>query len=199
MSIIFVVAVVAAYLIGAVPFGLLFARLLTGKDPREHGSGNIGATNAMRTGGKKVGAITLLADILKGTIPVVIAMSLNADELLIGAVAMAAFFGHIFPIYLGFKGGKGVATMFGVVLPWMPWVALGAFVVWYISFKLSRYVSLASILSGVSLPLFALFLNASWVSFGVCMVLGGIMIIRHQSNIQRLIAGEEPKTESKSN
>ncbi|MDX8403650.1 MAG: glycerol-3-phosphate 1-O-acyltransferase PlsY [Mariprofundaceae bacterium] len=194
----FLLAVVAAYLIGAIPFGLLFARLLTGRDPRKHGSGNIGATNAMRTGGKRVGAITLLADILKGTIPVALAMVLGADELLIGAVALAAFFGHVFPIYLGFKGGKGVATMFGVVIPWMPWVAVGAFIIWFIVFKLSRYVSLASIIAGVSLPLFTLSLHASWVSFGVCMVLGGIMILRHQSNIQRLMAGEEPKTESKS-
>lgn len=194
----FFLAVVAAYLLGAVPFGLLFARLLTGKDPREHGSGNIGATNVMRTGGKRVGAITLLADILKGTIPVAIAIALDADELLIGAVALAAFFGHIFPVYLGFKGGKGVATMFGVIIPWMPWVAVGAFIVWVIVFKLSRYVSLASIFAGVSLPLFTLLLHASWVSFGVCMVLGGIMILRHQSNIQRLIAGEESKTERKS-
>lgn len=195
----FFLAVVAAYLLGAVPFGLLFARLLTGKDPREHGSGNIGATNAMRTGGKRVGVITLLADILKGTIPVAIAIALDADELLIGAVALAAFFGHIFPVYLGFKGGKGVATMFGVVIPWMPWVAVGAFVVWLVVFKFSRYVSLASILAGVSLPLITLFLHASWISFGICMVLGGIMILRHQSNIQRLISGEEPKTESESN
>ena len=198
MSIFFVAAVVAAYLIGAIPFGLLFARLLTGKDPRQHGSGNIGATNAMRTGGKKVGALTLLADILKGTVPVAIALALGGDELLIGAVALAAFLGHIFPVYLGFKGGKGVATMFGVVIPWLPWVAVGAFVVWFIFFKLTRYVSLASIVAGISLPLFSLFIQASWVAFGVCMILGALMILRHQSNIQRLIAGDEPKVGAKS-
>jgi len=187
-------AVVAAYLIGAIPFGLLFARLLTGKDPREHGSGNIGATNALRTAGKKVGALTLLADILKGTIPVALAMALGGDQLLVGAVALAAFLGHIFPVYLGFRGGKGVATMFGVVIPWLPWVAAGAFAVWFVAFKLTRYVSLASILAGVSLPLLALALQASWAAFAVCFVLAAIMILRHQSNIRRLLAGEEPKT-----
>ena len=95
-------AAVAAYLIGAIPFGLLFARWLTGKDPRTHGSGNIGATNAMRTGGKKVGALTLLADILKGTIPVAIAIVADSERLLIAVVALAAFIGHIFPVYLNF-------------------------------------------------------------------------------------------------
>lgn len=184
----------AAYLIGAIPFGLLFARLLTGKDPREHGSGNIGATNALRTAGKKVGALTLLADILKGTIPVALAMALGGDQLLVGAVALAAFLGHIFPVYLGFRGGKGVATMFGVVVPWLPWVAAGAFAVWFVAFKLTRYVSLASILAGVSLPLLALALQVSWAAFAVCFVLAAIMILRHQSNIRRLLAGEEPKT-----
>lgn len=186
-----------AYLIGAIPFGLLFAKLLTGKDPREHGSGNIGATNAMRTGGKKVGAVTLLADIFKGTIPVSIVIMLGADELLIGAVALSAFLGHIFPVYLAFKGGKGVATMFGVMIPWMPWVAIGTFIIWFVVFKLTRYVSIASVLAGISLPLLTLALYVSWVNFGVCMVLGGIMILRHKGNIERLIAGVEPKTGSK--
>ncbi len=190
-------AVVAAYLIGAIPFGLLFARMLSGKDPREHGSGNIGATNAMRTGGKKVGALTLLADIVKGTIPVAAVIALDGDEPLIALVALAAFIGHIFPVYLGFRGGKGVATMFGVVLPWLPWVATGAFIVWLISFKLTRYVSLSSIFAGISMPLFALVLQASWAAFGICMVLGVLMILRHRSNIQRLIAGQEPKTGGK--
>lgn len=198
MSILSVAAVFAAYLIGAIPFGLLFARLLTGKDPRLHGSGNIGATNAMRTGGKKVGVLTLLADILKGTAPVAFVMAWDGEEFLIGAVALAAFLGHVFPVYLGFKGGKGVATMFGVVIPWLPWVAIGAFVVWFICFKLTRYVSLASVVAGVSLPLFSLLVQASWAAFGVCTMLGALMILRHQSNIKRLIAGDEPKAGTKS-
>jgi glycerol-3-phosphate acyltransferase PlsY len=177
---------------------LLFARLITGKDPRQHGSGNIGATNAMRTGGKKVGALTLLADILKGSIPVGIVIAMEGEEMLVAAVALAAFFGHIFPVYLGFKGGKGVATMFGVVIPWMPWVAVGAFVVWFISFKLSRYVSLASILAGISMPIIVLLLQESMAAFSVCAVLGTVMILRHKSNIERLIAGTESKTGGKS-
>lgn len=191
-------ATAAAYLIGAVPFGLLFARVLTGKDPREHGSGNIGATNALRTSGKMVGALTLLADIVKGAIPVAIAIWLQAEELLLGAIALAAFFGHIFPIYLGFKGGKGVATMFGVLIPWMPLVAAGAFAVWFVVFKLTRYVSLASILAGLSMPILALALTGATVPTLVCLTLGVVMTIRHHSNIKRLIAGEESKTGDKS-
>jgi len=191
-------AIAAAYLIGAVPFGLLFARLLTGKDPREHGSGNIGATNALRTSGKTVGILTLLADIIKGAVPVAIALWLEADAFLVGCIALAAFIGHIFPVYLGFKGGKGVATMFGVVIPWMPWVAVGAFVVWLVLFKLTRYVSVASILAGLSMPLFALLLTWAWFPTIICLLLGTIMTIRHHENIRRVIAGEEPKTGAKS-
>jgi len=187
-------AAVAAYLVGAIPFGLLFARWLTGKDPRTHGSGNIGATNAMRTGGKKVGALTLLADILKGTIPVAIAIMAHSDQLLIAFVALAAFIGHIFPVYLRFKGGKGVATMFGVVIPWMPWVAVGAFVVWLIVFRSTRYVSLASIIAGAALPLFTWLLGASVEAIMLCLALGGLMTARHYTNIGRLWQGVEPKT-----
>jgi len=187
-------AAVAAYLVGAIPFGLLFARWLTGKDPRTHGSGNIGATNAMRTGGKKVGALTLLADILKGTIPVAIAIMADSERLLIAVVALAAFIGHIFPVYLNFKGGKGVATMFGVVIPWMPWVAVGAFAVWLVVFRSTRYVSLASIIAGAALPLFAWLLGASVEAILLCLVLGGLMTARHYTNIGRLWLGVEPKT-----
>lgn len=194
MSLTEILAIVAAYLIGAVPFGLIFARILTGKDPRQHGSGNIGATNALRTSGKAVGALTLLADIVKGSIPVAIAIAVEAEELLVGAIALAAFLGHIFPVYLGFKGGKGVATMFGVIIPWMPWVAAGAFAVWLVAFKVSRYVSIASMLSGLALPVFALILQDEWLPVFACAILGLVMIIRHQSNIVRLLAGEESKT-----
>jgi len=194
LSALILIAAIIAYLIGAIPFGLLFARWLTGKDPRSHGSGNIGATNAMRTGGKKVGALTLLADILKGTIPVAVAIMVDSEQLLIATVALAAFIGHIFPVYLRFKGGKGVATMFGVVIPWMPWVAIGAFLVWLVVFRSTRYVSLASIIAGITLPLFAWLLGASVEATLLCLVLGGLMTARHYTNIGRLWAGIEPKT-----
>jgi len=194
LSGVIIIAAIAAYLIGAIPFGLLFARWLTGRDPRSHGSGNIGATNAMRTGGKKVGALTLLADVLKGTIPVAIAMMLDSEPMLIAAVALAAFIGHIFPVYLRFKGGKGVATMFGVVIPWMPWVAVGAFAVWLVVFRSTRYVSLASIIAGIVLPLFAWLSGASVEAILLSLALGCLMTARHHTNIGRLWLGVEPKT-----
>lgn len=183
----------AAYLIGAVPFGLLFARLLTGRDPRQHGSKNIGATNALRTGGKLVGILTLVADIAKGALPVAIVLVMDSREELVAAVALAAFFGHIFPVYLGFRGGKGVATMFGVLIPWAPWVAVISFAVWLLVFRTFRYVSMASMLAGVTLPVAAWMLEGSLWLVATGAVLGGVMIIRHHANIRRLLAGEEPK------
>ncbi len=193
-------AIIAAYLLGSIPFGLLFSRYLTGKDPREYGSGNIGATNALRTGGKKVGILTLLADIGKGALAVALAEYLQQDEVLIAAVALAVFLGHVFPIYLKFKGGKGVATMFGVLIPWLPWVALATFVCWLSLFKITRYVSLASVVAGIMLPFVAWVLGKlQWSSnhasvLWVCMILGALMVLRHGENLKRLWAGEEPKT-----
>ncbi|MDX8383073.1 MAG: glycerol-3-phosphate 1-O-acyltransferase PlsY [Ghiorsea sp.] len=188
---------IATYFLGAIPFGLLFAKWMTGKDPREHGSGNIGATNALRTGGKKVGICTLLADILKGVLPVALALKLGFSALEVGFIALTAFLGHIFPVYLKFKGGKGVATMFGVLIPWLPWVAVLSFVIWFVAFKMTRYVSLASVLSGLALPLLAWLLSASVPAVITCAVLGSIMTIRHTENIERLLAGTESKVGSK--
>lgn len=187
-----ILIVIGAYLVGAIPFGLLFAFWLTGKDPRQHGSGNIGATNVVRTGGKAVGLMTLIADIAKGAAPVALALYFT-DEMTVALAAMAAFLGHLFPVYLRFKGGKGVATMFGVILPWQPWLALATFVVWALVFGLSRYVSLASIIAGLSLPLFAWQLNASGLCIVVMALLALLMTVRHSSNIQRLISGTELK------
>ncbi|MDQ6973390.1 MAG: glycerol-3-phosphate 1-O-acyltransferase PlsY [Mariprofundaceae bacterium] len=195
--------ILLAYLLGAIPFGLLFSRWFTGKDPRQHGSGNIGATNAMRTGGKTVGICTLLADIAKGVIPVAIAMSIQHDPRITNAVALAAFLGHIFPIYLKFKGGKGVATMFGVLIPWLPWVAIASFAIWLILFKLTRYVSLASILAGLLLPLLAWSLasiqhqSLHLSSLILCTCLAFLMIARHHENIVRLWQGTESKINKK--
>jgi len=188
--------VAAAYLIGAIPFGLLFTRWLTGKDPRDFGSGNIGATNASRTGGKKVGLMTLAADIIKGAIPVAIAMQFG-NEWLTAATAIASFLGHIFPVYLGFKGGKGVATMFGVLLPWQPLVGVIAFAIWLVALGLWRYVALASILAGISLPFVAWLLDASQPAIYACILFFILMSARHQDNMQRLLAGTENRVGSK--
>jgi len=185
---------ILTYFVGAIPFGLLFARWLTGKDPRDHGSGNTGATNALRTSGKKVGIFTLLADVLKGVIPVAMALMLDFSQSQIMLIAIAAFVGHIFPIYLKFKGGKGVATMFGVFLPWIPITAIIAFAAWFIMFKATRYVSVASIAAGFVLPLAAWATHASDAALMTCLFVGGLVTIRHHSNVSRLIQGEEPKS-----
>ncbi len=187
-----VAIVVLAYFLGSVPFGLLFARWLTGKDPRQHGSGNIGATNVSRTGGKAVGALTLLADMAKGSLPVWWAMRVG-DEGLIAATATAAFLGHIFPVYLKFRGGKGVATMFGVLLPWQPLMALVAFIVWLLALLIWRYVALASILAGFTLPVSAWLLHVSAPCRAAVVLFCLLMLIRHQSNIQRMRAGTEDR------
>jgi len=194
---VFLLLIAAAYLLGAVPFGLVFSRCLTGKDPRDFGSGNIGATNAARTGGKKIGLLTLAADIIKGAIPVAIAMQLGGEgpsrEWFIAVTAVAAFLGHIFPVYLKFQGGKGVATMFGVLLPWQPQVAIIAFAVWLAAIALSRYVALASILAGISLPLSAWLFGASPPVLYACLLFCVLMAVRHQSNVQRLLSGTESR------
>jgi len=184
--------VVLAYLLGSVPFGLLFARWLTGKDPRQHGSGNIGATNVSRTGGKAVGALTLIADMAKGALPVLWAMRAGSEEL-IAATAAAAFLGHIFPVYLKFRGGKGVATMFGVLLPWQPVMAFVAFIVWLAALLLWRYVALASILAGFTLPASAWLLHTSAPCRAAALLFCVLMLVRHQGNIRRMLAGTEDR------
>ncbi|RMH61900.1 MAG: glycerol-3-phosphate 1-O-acyltransferase [Zetaproteobacteria bacterium] len=186
--------VVLAYLLGAIPFGLIFSRWLAKRDPRKVGSGNIGATNAMRAGGKRVGLLTLLADIGKGSVAVALALSLHSTHAwFVPVVALAAFIGHIFPVYLRFRGGKGVATMFGVLLPWQPWLAVIAFVFWLLVLKLARYVSLASIIAGWSLPLAAWGLGLSRLEVLACLVFAVLMTQRHHANIRRLRAGTEPR------
>ncbi len=182
------------YLAGSIPFGLLFSKLLARSDPREIGSGNIGATNALRAGGPLVGALTLAADIGKGALPVWLAMRAGAADGLLALVAAAAFLGHLFPVWLKFRGGKGVATMFGVALPWMPGAAALAFAVWLAALKTSRYVSLASIMAGIALPPAAWLAGAGETAIWLCVFLGAMMIWRHRANIRRLIDGTEPTT-----
>jgi len=186
-----------AYLLGGIPFGLLLSKAISNKDPRDHGSGNIGATNALRTGGKLVGILTLLADVGKGALAVALAAH-YAGEALVIYVALLAFIGHIFPVYLKFRGGKGVATMFGVLLPWLPWVSLLAFAVWLLLFFTTRYVAVASMVAAALMPILVLMLHAGGqATLLATSLLAVLVIIRHISNIQRLLRHEEPKTGAK--
>ncbi|MDQ7058026.1 MAG: glycerol-3-phosphate 1-O-acyltransferase PlsY [Ghiorsea sp.] len=143
---------------------------------------------------KKVGVLTLIADVLKGVIPVTLALQLEFSQSQVLIVALAAFFGHIFPVYLKFKGGKGVATMFGVLLPWIPLTAVFTFAAWFILFKITRYVSLASIGAAFVLPFIAWFSHDSDAALIACLVVGGAVAMRHHDNVSRLIAGTESKT-----
>jgi len=191
-----IVALGASYLLGAVPSGLLLSKWLVHRDPREFGSGNTGATNAMRTGGKLVGALTLLADIAKGALPVAVARYAQLPEAGVASIAMAAFLGHLFPIYLRFKGGKGVATMLGVLLPWQPLIAVIGIIFWYVMLKVSRYVSVASIAAALALPLLMWWLDRPAPAEVSAVAIALLVTIKHASNIQRLIAGCEPAIRS---
>jgi len=190
-------AVLAAYLLGAVPFGLLLTKLLRKRDPRDFGSGNIGATNAMRTGGKLVGALTLLADIIKGVIPVSLGLWADLPEIWIAVIAVITFLGHIFPVYLGFKGGKGVATMLGVMLPWQPLAAGSGLLIWVIALKITHYVSLSSILVALLLPLLIVWTGGSVPALLAGMVFASLVTVKHAGNINRLVNGTEPSTRKK--
>jgi len=187
-------AVLAAYLLGAVPFGLLLTKLLSKRDPRDYGSGNIGATNAMRTGGKLVGALTMLADIGKGTLPVLLALFAGLSEAWVAIIAVATFLGHLFPVYLGFKGGKGVATMLGIMLPWQPLAAIAGLLLWIILLKATHYVSLASILAALLLPLLIAWTGGSVPALLVGMIIASLVTLKHASNIKRLMNGTELST-----
>ena len=183
---------VAAYLIGAIPVGVLVARLAGGVDIRRHGSGNIGATNVLRTLGPAAGVITLLGDIVKGYLATSAAGALGGEAWL-GAGAAAAVVGNCWPVFLGFRGGKGVATGLGAFLRAAPLAVLPAALVWIVVVALTRYVSLASILACVGFVMAAWALGAAPPVVGGAAVVALIIVWRHQQNIQRLRAGTESR------
>ncbi len=188
------ILICAAYLIGAIPTGLLLTRLLGGEDIRKAGSGNIGATNVYRVAGRKLGLITLLGDCLKGVIPVVFAQQLfHISGGSLALVAMAAFIGHCFPVYLGFKGGKGVATALGIFLVLSPLSILGALIVFILVLWKWRYISLASISAAAIIPFLVLAVSHSFSLFGATLVIALLVIWRHRTNIERLRSGTENK------
>jgi len=187
-----------AYLLGSIPMGLVAVRLCGGVDPRGAGSGNIGATNVGRTSGKKAGIITLIGDALKGAIPVGAAIYLGAGEFVVAEVGLLAIFGHMFSIYLGFKGGKGVATACGIFVVICP-PALGlSLLVFVVVLLLLNFVSLASMAAALSMPVF-LYLNSEPITFVALGVIAAILIVsKHSSNIGKLIKGTEDGFRKKS-
>jgi acyl phosphate:glycerol-3-phosphate acyltransferase len=191
-----------AYLLGSIPFGYLLVRIFRKEDIRTTGSGNIGATNVARSGAKGLGLLTLLLDCSKSFAAVVIAKHFapgNADLFLLAAVA--AILGHIFPVWLGFRGGKGVASALGVYLA-LSWPsALAAIAVFLVVFLLTKYVSLASIVGAIVLPLIFLKLTAyhSPIAIGSVVFLSLLIIVKHHANISRLLQGKESKFGSKKN
>jgi glycerol-3-phosphate acyltransferase PlsY len=185
------VLIVLSYFIGAVPTGLVLVRLLKGEDIRQYGSGNIGTVNVLRVAGPGIAAIVLFVDIVKGLIPILLAVRGDSSHWTVVFCGIAAVAGHNWSIFLGFRGGKGIATSFGVLLG-LSWVAaVVAAAVWVIAVALTRYASLGSLLGVASVPLTLWWVGApkEYLVFGLIAALFGIY--RHRSNIQRLVSGTE--------
>ena len=191
--------VLASYLLGSIPVGYLLVRLFRNQDIRSVGSGNIGATNVLRSGGKGLGAATFILDATKGAAAVALAAIISphiamAPRNIEALAAVVAVVGHMFPIWLRFRGGKGVATGFGVFLVAAPWGALAAITVFIIVLLLTRYVSLASILGAGSFPVFAYFLvRGDKPAFFIAaqFIVASLIILKHHANIRRLLTGTE--------
>ncbi|WP_421912946.1 glycerol-3-phosphate 1-O-acyltransferase PlsY [Mesorhizobium sp.] len=189
-----IVALVFGYLLGSIPFGLLITRAAGLGDVRKIGSGNIGATNVLRTGNKGLAAATLVLDALKGTAAVLIAGH-YAPEFGLWA-GLGAFLGHLFPVWLGFKGGKGVATYLGVLIGLAWQVALVFAVVWLAVAFLFRYSSLAALIAAIVVPIAVYFLSTPRIA-GLFVVMSIVVFIKHRANISRLLAGTEGKIGAK--
>jgi len=190
-------AVVAAYLLGSVPFAMISAKLFGLADPRTYGSGNPGATNVLRSGNKKAAAFTLVGDALKGWVAVFVAQKLGFGDNAIGLVALAVFFGHLFPVFLKFKGGKGVATAAGVLLALDPLLALAMLATWIFVAFAFRYSSLAAVLAAALAPVFQIMMHGANGQTIVVGILALALIGKHWQNIQRLLGGQEAKVGSK--
>ena len=186
----YLIITLGSYLMGSVPFGFILTKLFLNKDIRKIGSGNIGATNALRTGNKLVGFTTLILDILKAVIPVIFVKFNYPDFIYIAS--LSTFLGHVFPIWLKFKGGKGVATYIGILFSINLIYGLIFIISWMIIFLISKYSSLSSIIASLVMPIYLLiFQNISSIFFGIMFVL---IFYTHKENIKRLKNKEESKT-----
>ena len=180
-----------AYLLGSLSSAILLSKLMGFTDPRIDGSNNPGATNVLRIAGKKAAFFTLLGDCLKGLIPVLIALWIVGDHLIVALIGFSAFLGHCFPLYFNFKGGKGVATAMAVSVGFNWMVGIIIITSWLVFARVFRISSLAAIISFAALPFLIYWQEASLAVAGVFSLMSGILIWRHKSNIQRLLQGKE--------
>ncbi|MBL8405263.1 MAG: glycerol-3-phosphate 1-O-acyltransferase PlsY [Dechloromonas sp.] len=190
-------AILAAYLLGSVPFAMISSRIFGLADPRTYGSGNPGATNVLRSGNKKAALMTLIGDALKGAVAVIAAQQAGLSDTVIALVALAVFIGHLYPIFLKFKGGKGVATAAGVLLALDPILGLAVAGTWLFVAYVSRYSSLAALIAAAAAPVIAVLMHGATNQTVVVGILGMALIGKHWQNIQRLMAGQESKIGSK--
>ena len=184
-----------AYLIGSLSFAVIVARIMGLPDPRSFGSGNPGATNILRTGKKTAAALTLLGDAAKGWLAVwlagIVGGHFGVQILAVHLAAIAVFLGHLFPVFFGFKGGKGVATALGIMLALDPWMGLAVFATWLAVFLITRISSLSALLAALLAPVYGAYFTGSRVTVITLCVLTVLLLWRHRANIQRLLAGEE--------
>ena len=188
-----ILLLISAYLLGSIPTGVILAKAFGNIDPRTLGSKNIGATNVFRTAGKKLGIFTLLGDILKGLIPVAIAQGTLNSYFWIGAVALAAFLGHLFPIFLKFKGGKGIATALGAFLALSPPSTVLSLLIFLAVVYKWRFISLGSLAATASFPVLLALLNPHPIYIPFAIIIGILIFYRHRENIQRLMGGKEAR------
>lgn len=189
------VFILLAYLIGSLSFAVIVSRAFGLPDPHTYGSGNPGATNVLRTGRKAAAALTLLGDGAKGWVAVFLAQQLGPEYAVdasgIAGVALAVFVGHLYPLYFGFRGGKGVATALGVLLAINPWLGLGTLATWLVIALFFRISSLAAIIAAVFAPLYDLWLSGPRLMTAAVAVISLLLLLRHKANIRRLLRGEE--------
>lgn len=188
----------AAYLVGSLSSAVLVSRLMGLPDPREGGSKNPGATNVLRLGGRLAGALTLFGDWLKGWLPVMLAGVTGAEPRVVALTVLAAFFGHLYPVFFGFKGGKGVSTAFGVLTGAYWLLGLTVAATWTVTAALTRYSSLGSLVGAALAPVYAHFMVGSLPLTVATALMSAVLFWRHRGNIQRLLAGQESRIGRKS-
>ena len=182
-----------AYLLGSIASAVVVCKLFGLADPRNSGSGNPGATNVMRLHGKKAAALTLSGDVLKGVVPVLLAKAFGSPELIIALCGLAAFMGHLFPVFFKFKGGKGVATLIGILFATHWFLGLAYITTWLLAALIFRYSSLSALLAALLTPLYSWYILHNEYFLISHILMAGMLIWRHRSNIRKLIEGTEDK------